>query len=148
MSEKYDFDKVTSRDRINYPYILACRLLSIQEAEKSGDTLNIEGSILGLLSDIPDGLRDSRFNQEKQDSQYTIWEDKRKTWGGVPQGLQIFKDNPRTGEKANQIETTYYDHDELKHACINLLFRKNMLTREVLTQKFPGPIPIISSTKK
>lgn len=143
MQEKYDFDKVTSRDKINYPYILGCELLKIQDVTTYGDPNAIANSIQGLVAGIPAELRDEQFFKEIKDAEYKVWKDNRPVWCGLRIGPKMYKDGesdqPEYPERGlqNQEEMIKIDYIKVKHACVNLLNRKNMLLKEQITEKFP-----------
>lgn len=127
-------EQLTFGDRINYPFIMGRALLTFLKVITSDyyDPNVVEISAKTIKTLIPDGLADQDFfNDLKNAEEYEII-DTRAWWCGGQRGEKT---------KENQKKVLKYDHEKIVHACINLLHRRNMLSKSVITEKrMPKPI--------
>lgn len=136
MSEKQKQDQtlLTLKDRINYPYILSSQLLTIQEAILGHNEKDIQEAIDGLVAIIPSNyknLKDDPFNKDLQAAKITKTE--KEFWCGFP-------------IEGSEHEVQTEDYFKKLQTCTDLLSRRGMLSRTVLTEEISGEW--VGTTKK
>ena len=124
--------QLTIRDRINYPYILGNQLITIQKAILSGQygEAEIAQSVEALVHIIPDEMTDDRFKEEVEEAIIETEIDVRPTFCGVRLSVAICKEQGYPISYKSQD----YDYMRLLHACVNLLYRRGMITKRVFTE--------------
>ena len=86
MSDPIFVDEVqlTIRDRINYPYILANQILTIQRVLLNEEAAKeVIDSVEALVHQIPDMYKDDSFREEIEKAVLKIVKDVRPKFGGV-----------------------------------------------------------------
>ena len=121
---------LTLKDRINYPYILAGALLKFQEAivkvEGQQSVQEVTEASLCLYNSIPSSWYDEDFQKDMKKVYDIIKVDMRREWCGRKVGQPQFKKEKRINPY------------KLYLACVNLLDRKDLLTRRSKTEKHLG----------
>jgi len=133
MSEK-EFDaELTLKDRLNFPYLLANQILTYQKA-----ILNMEYSegeireaIDGFVHMIPQEWKDDDFKKEMEKAEITIKIDMRPSFCGISASEKFCEAHKITSFK----EKKTFDHRKVFQACMNLLYRKKMLSKIVRVEE-------------
>jgi len=122
---------LTLKDRINYPYILSTKLLTIDEAikarTKSGQESRreIEESIFSLDSSIPVAYKDDDYEIDMEKANKKVIIDNRPLVCGVPISEKACSEQGITP----YTEETERDPFIVLQAIINLLNRRGMLSK-------------------
>ena len=136
MYEEQQLPSLTIKDKMNYPYLLAAQFLTIQKAilnrEYSEEEIN--ASILGLVSMIPESWMDDDWEKQEKDAKITKKIDIRPVFCGIPTSMEYCKDNGITIYEEEQT----FDYYKLFHACVNLLDRRGIITRRAKIEKHLG----------
>lgn len=134
MSDPIFTDEVqlTIRDRINYPYILANQILTIQRVLLDEEAAKeVIDSVEALVHQIPDLYKDEAFKKEIKAAVLEIRKDIRPKFGGISMDDDVCKElGIPTMEKV--IER---DPWAMLQAVINLLQRRSMLTRRSFVER-------------
>lgn len=132
---------LTIRDRMNFPYLLANQILTIQKAMlNSSDNSEIsrreiEEAMQGFVQLIPEVWRDEEFYKEYESAKVIVTHDKRPIVAGkIRLAESVCKE---LGIEPYEQEETY-DPYKLFHICINLLERRGMVSRQTYTEKIPS----------
>jgi len=136
LSESDLFDvQLEMKDRLNYPHLLESKLIAFGETIRKGvDTKDVQQQILDIFTDIPRELYDEQFKEDLTGVLSEREIDIRPEFGG-------YKLSKEHCEKFNlPIKGKVYDVDyfKLKHAIMNLLFRRNMLLRKDKVEQSTG----------
>ena len=134
MSDPIFVDEVqlTIRDRINYPYVLANQILTIQRVLLNEEaTKEVIDSVEALVHQIPDMYKDDSFMEEMEKAVLKIAKDIRPKFGGVT------IDDESCEEMGIPITEEVFEKDPwaILQAVFNLLQRRSMLTRRNFVEK-------------
>ena len=134
MSDPIFVDEVqlTIRDRINYPYILANQILTIQRVLLNEEAAKeVIDSVEALVHQIPDMYKDDSFREEIEKAVLKIVKDVRPKFGGVTIDEEscVEMGIPTTEEVLEK------DPWAILQAVFNLLQRRSMLTRRNFVEK-------------
>ena len=134
MSDPIFTDEVqlTIRDRINYPYVLANQILTIQRVLLNEEAAKeVIDSVEALVHQIPDMYKDDSFREEIEKAVLKIVKDVRPKFGGVTIDDEscIEMGIPTTEEVLEK------DPWAILQAVFNLLQRRSMLTRRNFVEK-------------
>jgi len=126
--------RLTLKERLNFPYLLANQILTFQKAilNQEYSEAEIREAITSFVHLIPEAWKDKKFRKEIKKAKITNKIDIRRDFCGVlpakeyceKQSIPIFKDQ----------ET--FDYYKMFQACINLLNRRRMLVKIDPTQEF------------
>lgn len=114
-----DFNKNTTTDRIDYPFLIleALRMINLMRTAENYDSSRVDSAIVTLCDMIPDEVRDSTFMNAVEEAKYIEVEDCRILWWTERIG-------PKTVE--NQREIVRIDHSKLLHAIVGLVHRMEL----------------------
>ena len=134
MSDPVFVDEIqlTIRDRINYPYVLANQILTIQRVLLNEEaTKEVIDSVEALVHQIPDLYKDESFQKEMEAATLKIDKDIRPMFGGIP------IDDFTCKELGVPITKEVIEKDPwaILQAVFNLLQRRSMLTRRSFVEK-------------
>ena len=134
MSDPIFVDEVqlTIRDRINYPYILANQILTIQRVLLNEEAAKeVIDSVEALVHQIPDMYKDDSFTEEMEKAVLKIDKDVRPKFGGITIDDEscVEMGIPTTEEVLEK------DPWAILQAVFNLLQRRSMLTRRNFVEK-------------
>ena len=124
--------QLTIRDRINYPYILANQILTIQRVLLNEEAAKeVIDSVEALVHQIPDLYKDDAFQKEIDAAKLTIKKDVRPKFGGISLDDETCLEMgiPTTEEIEEK------DPWAILQAIFNLLQRRSMLTRRSFVEK-------------
>jgi hypothetical protein len=132
----YPEASLTVRDRLNFSFLLANQILTIQKA-----TLNLEFSaeevreaVEGLMHMIPTAWKDKKFMIDVQNAQIELIVDIRPTFCGKPIDINVCK---RRG-LPTYIRNVSFDYYDLFQSCIDLLNRRGVLSRRIYKEIMTG----------
>ena len=124
--------QLTIRDRINYPYILANQILTIQRVllieEAAKEVID---SVEALVHQIPDLYKDDAFRKDMAAATLKIKKDVRPKFGGIALDDETCKE--MGVPTIEEIEES--DPWAILQAVFNLLQRRSMLTRRSFVEK-------------
>ena len=124
--------QLTIRDRINYPYILANQIITIQRVLLNEEAAKeVIDSVEALVHQIPDLYKDEAFTKEIKKAILKIKKDVRPSFGGIKLDEETCKD--MGVPIAEEVEER--DPWAMLQAVINLLQRRSMLTRRSFVEK-------------
>ena len=133
---QYPEASLTVRDRLNFSFLLANQILTIQKA-----TLNLEFSaeevreaVEGLMHMIPTAWKDKKFTTDVANAQIELIVDIRPTFCGKPMDIGICKKRNLPTFKT----TVSFDYYDLFQACIDLLNRRGVLSRRIYKEIMTG----------
>lgn len=124
--------QLTIRDRINYPYLLANQIITIQRVLLNEEAAKeVIDSVEALVHQIPDLYKDEAFEKEVEAAILQIKKDIRPKFGGKTLDDKTCEELgiPKTEE------VTEKDPWAMLQAVINLLQRRSMLTRRSFVEK-------------
>jgi len=124
--------QLTIRDRINYPYVLANQILTIQRVLLNEEAAKeVIDSVEALVHQIPDMYKDDSFREEIEKAVLKIVKDVRPKFGGVTIDEEscVEMGIPTTEEVLEK------DPWAILQAVFNLLQRRSMLTRRNFVEK-------------
>jgi len=124
--------QLTIRDRINYPYILANQILTIQRVLLNEEAAKeVIDSVEALVHQIPDMYKDDSFTEEMEKAVLKIDKDVRPKFGGITIDDEscVEMGIPTTEEVLEK------DPWAILQAVFNLLQRRSMLTRRNFVEK-------------
>lgn len=124
------------KDRLNYPAILAHSLTVLENAYSSKDfDLNaVQNLIWGFYKAIPSSWYDKKFTEELKHVFKEIEIDNRPKFGAIRVSAEL---SLKMGIEPIK-KVTIVDYHELRHICINLLDRKNMLVNRKKIEMMTG----------
>ena len=137
MSERPHEADLTLKERVNFPYLLANQILTIQKAFLVADSSEKSerekrDAILGFVYLMPKAWKDGKFKKEMEDAKIKLKRDKRPRVAiHVRMSEKICK---QLGIPAFVEEITF-DYYKVFQACMNLLNRKKMLSKIVLIEE-------------
>jgi len=137
MTEQPNEAQLTLKDRLNMPYLLANQILTFEKSITvvgSESKTEIVESIKGLLNMIPTPWEDQEFREEIEKAKIQNDVDVRPEWCG----LKATKDFCEKHGIGTIKKVDSLDHWKVLKACMNLLFRKGMLSRKTFTEKMTG----------
>lgn len=127
--------QLTVRDKINFPFLIAKLLYLIHEFMISQYAeVELIQAIEGLISSIPDPMKDETFKGEEKKARITFTRDIRPTWCGHKTDVEVCKELDIPIEEQAETLNPY----GMLQACINLFYRKGMLTKQVYVELTEG----------
>ncbi len=124
--------QLTIRDRINYPYVLANQIITIQRVLLNEEAAKeVIDSVEALVHQIPDLYKDEAFHKEIDAAVLQIKKDIRPKFGGKS------IDDKTCEELGIPITEEVEEKDPwaILQAVFNLLQRRSMLTRRSFVEK-------------
>lgn len=132
--EHRDFEaeavNLTIRDRINYPYILANQILTVQRTMLTGESTQILDSIEALIHQIPVEYHDESYMADLAKGISNVKTDIRPEFAGVKLSREFCEERGYPTEKEETIRDPWLS----LQAVFNLLQRRGMLTRRSYTE--------------
>lgn len=137
MSEKEAEAQLTLKDRLNFPYILANQILTFQKAILALDYSDreIEESIKGFIHLIPEAWKDDQFNKDLKEANSKRQVDKRPL---VRAGVHMDEATCKELGIPAIVEEDKIDYYKVFQACMNLLNRKGLISKVIMTDKILG----------
>ena len=141
MSEKDHEAQLALKDRINFPYLLANQILTVQKSILVADTSiasnrEIREAIKCLVHLIPNTWKDKTFEDDFKKAEVTEKIDMRPRFCGLSASVKLCEELGLTPFK----EKISFDYYEVFQACMDLLQRKQMLTKIQRVEKLEGII--------
>lgn len=139
MIEKEQEISLTIRDRVNFPYILASQLLTIQKAmlNSSEDTevsrREIEEAIMGLVHVLPTVWKDEEYYKDEALAKEKIKVDVRPNFCGITASLEFCEKHGIVPYQEVETVNPY----KMLTACINLLERRGLISKQTSLEIFP-----------
>jgi len=133
MSEAPREADLTLKERVNFPYLLANQILTIQKAFLVADSSEISerekrDAILGFVYLIPNTWKDKKFEKEIKEAIIKQKKDRRpRVAGNIRMSKEVCKE---LGIPAF-VEKETFDYYKMFQACMNLLERKQYLSKIV-----------------
>ena len=130
---------LTIKDKVNLPFLLANAVLNVQNAIIKSEGLQSEQevreSVLCLYNLIPSSWieEDEKAAEQLAKAVQKRIIDARPEWCGKKCGNKIFD-----GEKKNQIEEEWIEPYKLFRACVDILDRREMLSKKDRTEVIDG----------
>jgi hypothetical protein len=138
-SQHSEIISLTIRDRVNFPYILASQLLTIQKAmlNSSEDTevsrREIEESIMGLVHVLPKVWKDEEYYKDEELAKKKVKVDVRPDWCGLKASIKFCEEHGITAYE----EVEMVDPYRMLNACVNLLERRGLISKQTSLEIFP-----------
>jgi len=131
LSERPREADLTLKERVNFPYLLANQILTIQKAFLVADSSEKSerekrDAILGFVYLIPVVWKDEKFAKEMEDAKIKLKRDKR------PRVAIHVRMSEKTCKQLGIpafVEETTFDYYKVFQACMNLLERKEYLSK-------------------
>ena len=130
---------LTIKDKVNLPFLLANAVLNVQNSiiktEGEQSEQEVREAVLCLYNLIPSSWieEDEKAAEELGKAIQKRVIDNRNMWCGRKCGNKIFD-----GEKRNQIEEEYIEPYKLFRACVDILDRREMLSKKDRTEIIDG----------
>lgn len=120
--------QLTLKDKLNFPYLLANQILTFQRSilNLEFSEREIKESIAGFVHLIPENWKDEDWGKEIKAAKIIQEVDVRKEWCGLKIGKPIIEKHES------------FDYYKMFQACINLLERRGMISKVIMTDKFTG----------
>lgn len=139
MSEKDHEAQLALKDRINFPYLLANQILTVQKSILVADTSiasnrEIREAIKCLVHLIPNSWKDKGFREDLEKAEITDKIDVRPRFCGLSAAVKFCEEH---GLKSYEKRISF-DHYKVFQACMDLLQRKQMLTKILRVEKLEG----------
>lgn len=128
MSETEQLAELTVKDRLNFPYLLANQILTFQKSILALEfsEQEIRESVEGFTHMLPEAWKDDKFKQDLEQAKTTEKIDLRpRVAAGVKLSVEACKE---LGIKAIE-EKEVIDYYKIFQACIDLLYRRKLLTK-------------------
>ena len=137
MSEKEFEALLTIKDKVNFPYLVARQIITYQQAilNMEHSDKEIREAINGLVELIPDAWKDDKWSEDLEAAKIEIVIDNRPSWCGFK--LEPGPDGKIYGKDAYTKETKFVPN-KLFHACVNLLYRRGLISKVSRTEKVLG----------
>jgi len=141
LSETDHEAQLSLKDRINFPYLLANQILTVQKSILVADTSiasnrEIREAIKCLVHLIPNSWKDKAFEKDLKKAEITEQIDMRPHFCGLSASVKFCEELGLTPYK----EKVSFDYYKVFQACIDLLQRKQMLTKIQRVEKLEGII--------
>jgi len=141
LSEKDHEAQLALKDRINFPYLLANQILTVQKSILVADTSiasnrEIREAINCLVHLIPNSWKDKDFDNDLKKAEIIEKIDIRPRFCGLPASVKFCEEHGLVSYKEN----TSFEYHKVFQACMDLLQRKQMLTKIQRVEKLEGII--------
>ena len=136
MSEQQQEAQLTLKDRLNMPYLIANQILTFQKsllAVENSEREIIE-AIKGLVNMIPDSWKDETFKKDMEKARVKRKVDVRPDWCGLRASKEFCEKHGIQSEIEEEVDDWY----KAFQACINLLDRRGMLTKNQVIEQLEG----------
>lgn len=136
MSYKEEIVSLTIRDRMNFPYLLANQVLTIQKSilNQEFSEREIQEAVNGLVQMVPDSWKDEEWYDALDKALVKRIIDVRPDFCGVTATEKWCKEYGIVAF----IEEDEFDSYRLFHAVICLLDRRGLISRQTFTEKIPS----------
>lgn len=129
---------LTSREKMDYPFLVASSINTIQMAILRRDLTidNLAEAVLGLIHLIPSAWKDhdKKFQADYEKAVVTVEVDIRESFSGAVLSHEWHKENGIPSTKEEEKPNYFL----LFQAAINLLYRRGMIVRTEKTEKTSG----------
>jgi len=138
-SQNEQIISLTIRDRVNFPYIIANQLLTIQKAmlNNSENTevsrREIEEAINGLVYMIPKVWKDEDYYKEEKLAKTTRRVELAPEWCGLRATEEFCKKHGIAHHSDEEVVHAY----TMLNACVNLLERRGFISKQSSLEIFP-----------
>jgi len=136
VAEAQNEAQLTLKDRLNMPYLIANQILTFQKALLALEysEREIREAIEGLIHMIPDSWKDETFRKDMENAKVKVKVDARPDWCG----LKASKEFCEKHGIASEVEEEGVDWYKAFQACVNLLDRRGMLTKNQVIEQLEG----------